>query len=117
MTKTVEMCTAFLVVGLFLMVAFAATPAWAGADEGKALYEKQCKTCHSIAGEGGKMAAMGGALDGVGAKRDEAWLSAYLKDPKSKIENAKMPKLTLTDGQLADVIAFLSTLKTPAPAK
>jgi cytochrome c2 len=84
---------------------------WAGAPEGKALYEKQCKTCHSIAGEGGKMAALGGSLDGVAAKHDDAWLKAYLKDPKSQIPSAKMPKLSLTDQQIDDLIAHLKTAK------
>jgi mono/diheme cytochrome c family protein len=83
----------------------------AGADEGKALYEKQCQSCHSIKGQGGKMANLGGPLDGVGAKRDAAWLKDYLKDPKSKIPTAKMPKMTLTDPQLDDLVAFISTLK------
>jgi nitric oxide reductase subunit C len=84
--------------------------AWAGAEEGKALYDKQCKVCHSIGGEGGKMADKGGPLDGVGSKRDAAWLEAYLRDPKSKIEDAKMPKMKLTDEQIADLIAYMRTL-------
>ena len=91
--------------------------AWAGADEGRGFYEKQCKACHRIAGEGGKMADKGGPLDGVGAKRDAAWLRAYLKHPKSKIPDAKMLKVPLTDQQLDDVVAYLSSLKKPAPGK
>jgi nitric oxide reductase subunit C len=66
--------------------------------------------CHSIGGEGGKMADKGGPLDGVGSKRDAAWLEAYLRDPKSKIEDAKMPKMKLTDEQIADLIAYMRTL-------
>jgi len=68
----------------------------AGADEGKALYEKQCKVCHSIAGEGGKMADKGGALDAAGTKHDAAWLKAYIQDPKSKVPDGKMPKMKLS---------------------
>lgn len=60
------------VAAFLAMITAGATSAWADAAEGKAVYEKQCKTCHSVAGEGGKMASTGGALDGVGAKRDEA---------------------------------------------
>jgi len=123
MTKGVEMTTTiarhivFLLGILAAMTMFNASSSLAGSEQGKALYEKQCKTCHSVAGEAGKMANMGGALDGVGAKRDDAWLRAYLKDPKSQIEGAKMPKPTLNDEQMNDIVAYLLTLKTPAPAK
>ena len=48
-----------------LAIASTAGLARAGADEGKALYEKQCKICHSVAGDKGKMADKGGALDGI----------------------------------------------------
>jgi nitric oxide reductase subunit C len=94
-----------------LATAYAAPLAHAGADEGKALYEKQCKICHSIAGDKGKMADKGGALDGVGAKRDAGWLKAYLQDPKSKTPDSKMPKMKLSDQQIDDLVAFLLTLK------
>jgi nitric oxide reductase subunit C len=95
------------------VLAVAATPtlARAGADEGKALYEKQCKTCHSIAGDAGKMANLGGALDGVGKKYDAAAFKTYLRDPKSKKPDSKMPATKVSDPQLDDLIAFLLTLK------
>ena len=83
----------------------------AGADEGKALYEQKCKVCHSLAGEGGKMADKGGPLDGVGAKRDADWLTKYLRDPKSVMPDAKMPKMKMTDQELADYVAYMLTLK------
>jgi cytochrome c2 len=86
-----------------------ATAGWAA--DGKATYDKKCKSCHSIAGEGGPMAKMGGALDGVGSKRDEAWLRAYISDPKSKIDTAKMPKLKLADGELDAVVQYMLSLK------
>ena len=107
---------AYLLLGSTLLLTMAAqlagTPvARAGADEGKALYEKQCKVCHSIAGDKGKMADKGGPLDGVGKKRDAAWMKAYLQDPKSKMPEAKMPKLKLDEKQLEDLVAFLAALK------
>jgi len=118
MKARTALCRPFvLAAAAALTLAADASVAGAGADDGKALYEKQCKACHSIAGEGGKMADKGGPLDGVGAKRDTAWLRAYLKDPKSKVPEAKMPKLPLTDQQLEDIVAYLLTLKAPAPAK
>lgn len=86
--------------------------AWAA--DGAAIYEKKCKVCHSIGGVAGPMAATGGALDDVGNKRDEAWLRAYFADPKSKIENAKMPKMNLTDEERNAVIKYMLSLKADA---
>jgi nitric oxide reductase subunit C len=79
--------------------------------DGKALYDKKCKVCHSIGGDAGKMADKGGPLDGVGSKRDAAWLEAYLLDPKSKIENAKMPAMKYTDAEMAALVAYMLSLK------
>ena len=80
----------------------------AGAPE---VYEKKCKLCHSIKGEGGKQAAKGGPLDGVGAKRDAAWLEAYLRDPKSKMPEAKMPKMKLSDDEMKALVDYMLSLK------
>jgi mono/diheme cytochrome c family protein len=94
-----------------------ATFVWGGVDEGRQLYEKQCIFCHSIAGKGGRLAETGGPLDGVGTKRDAAWLRKYLHDPRSALPNAKMPKMRFSDAQLGDLVAFMLTLKEPAAAK
>jgi cytochrome c2 len=75
------------------------------------VYTKKCQACHSIAGVAGPMVKMGGPLDGVGTKRDEAWLRAYFKDPKAKIPESKMPKLTLSDDDWNAVVAYMLTLK------
>jgi cytochrome c2 len=91
--------------------------AWGGVDEGRAIYTAKCKVCHSLAGDAGKMAATGGPLDGVAAKRDEAWIRGYLTDPKSKIPTSKMVKMKMTDQEFNDVVAFMLTLKEAAPAK
>jgi nitric oxide reductase subunit C len=77
----------------------------------KALYDKKCKVCHSIGDDAGKMADKGGPLDGVGSKRDAAWLEAYLRDPKSKVEGAKMPALKYTDEELAAFVEYMLSLK------
>lgn len=97
-----------------IVTALAALAVLAGtgwAADGAAIYEKKCKSCHSIGGVGGPMAKTGGALDDVGSKRDEAWLRDYLKDPKSKMPNAKMPKFSLSDEDFNAVVGYLLTLK------
>jgi len=75
------------------------------------LYEKKCKLCHTIKGEGGKQAEKGGPLDGVGGKRDRAWLEKYLQDPKSVLPDSKMPKLKYTDEELKTLVDYLLSLK------
>jgi len=97
-----------VLTALVLVVACAGI---ARAGDGTAVYEKKCKVCHSIGGVGGPMAKTGGALDDVGSKRDEAWLREYFKDPKSKIPNAKMPKLSLTDEESNSIVGYMLTLK------
>ncbi|HZP43657.1 MAG TPA: cytochrome c [Candidatus Binatia bacterium] len=98
-------------IGMLGTLFASASLALAGADEGKALYAQKCAVCHSIGGEGGMMKAKGGPLDGVGAKRDAAWLKAYIPDPKSKMPDAKMPKMSLTAQQIDDLVAYMQTLK------
>jgi nitric oxide reductase subunit C len=100
-----------MVTATLVGVVASATLAYAGADEGKALYDKQCKVCHSIAGDKGKMADKGGPLDGVGKKRDAAWLKSYIADPKAVMPDAKMPKMKLTPEQVDDLVAYMLTLK------
>ena len=80
----------------------------AGAPE---VYEKKCKLCHSVGGEGGKQAEKGGKLDGVGSKRDAAWLKAYIEDPKSKMPDTKMPKMKLAPEELDALVAYMQSLK------
>jgi len=84
----------------------------AGVDEGKQVFaDKKCITCHTLGDQKGPAAQLGGPLDGVGGKRDAAWLKAYLTDPKSKIPDAKMPKQTLTAKELDDLVAYMLSLK------
>jgi cytochrome c2 len=86
--------------------------AFAGAEEGKKTFEtKKCITCHSLGSAKGAMAKLGGPLDGVGAKRDAAWLKGYLTDPKSKIPTAKMPKQKLTEKEIDDLVQYMLSLK------
>ena len=114
MIPTVRSRRLALAAALAILSARAAS---GGAAEGKALYDQKCQACHSLAGQGGKMAHIGGPLDGVGAKRDAKWLRQYLGDPKATLPNAKMPKMKLDDQQLDDLVAYLLTLKDAAPAK
>ncbi len=100
-----------LVVVAFWLTAMAGG-AWAAAEDGRKVFEnKKCISCHSLGSEKGAMAKLGGPLDGIGAKRDRAWLKGYVADPKSQIPNAKMPKQNLSDKELDELVQYLVTIK------
>jgi len=95
--------------GASAILLLVSSTAWAA--DGAAVYEKKCKTCHSIAGAGGPMAKMGGPLDGVAGSHDEAWLRGYITDPKSKKPDSKMPKVNLPDDDLNALVSYLKSVK------
>jgi cytochrome c2 len=105
---TRHITTAILTAGLVLGGTLAAL---AADDAAPPVFEKKCRVCHSVAGNAGKLAKVGGPLDGVAKKRDEAWLRAYLADPKSKKPDGKMPNLKLAPADLDTLVAYLLTLK------
>jgi len=74
-------------------------------------YNKKCKVCHTLNGVSGPKAKVGGELDGVGTKRDAAWLRSYLTDPKSVLADAKMKKIKMTPEQLDAMVEFMSEQK------
>jgi nitric oxide reductase subunit C len=63
--------------------------------------------------QGGRREAggQGRPLDGVGTKRDAAWLEKYFREPKSAIPDAKMPKLKYTDEELKTLVDYMLSLK------
>lgn len=52
-------------------------------------------------------------LVGVGTKTNPAWIYNWVKNPKNYYAEAPMPSLRLTDGEAADVTAYLVTLQKP----
>jgi nitric oxide reductase subunit C len=73
-----------------------------------AKYTQICQACHSINGKGGNV---GPTLDKVGSKYDADYLTKWLKDPQAVKPGTNMPKLPLTDPELAELVLFLSNLK------
>jgi len=87
----------------------------AGAGGGVALttnrpqiFNQLCVACHALGGQGGQV---GPALDGVGKRKTAAEITAWLHDPPAVKPGTAMPKLPLTDGQIDELTAFLSTLE------
>jgi mono/diheme cytochrome c family protein len=78
-----------------------------------------CASCHTIGGKGG---AVGPILDGIAVRANKDYIVESLMDPNAKLakgfENltiSPMPPVgvLLKEQELADILAFLATLKTP----
>ncbi|HRI13791.1 MAG TPA: c-type cytochrome [Verrucomicrobiota bacterium] len=78
-----------------------------------------CAACHTVSGKGGDV---GPILDGIAIRGDRAYILESLMDPNAKLakgfENlpiSPMPPLgaLLKEQELEDILAYLSTLKTP----
>lgn len=94
-----------------------------GVVQGKSTFGQSCSTCHTI----GRGVLVGPDLQGVTARREEAWLRVQIKSPsvhrtqndpisRSNFEKfgVRMPDLGLTEQQVEAVIAYLKTAE-PAP--
>jgi cytochrome c oxidase subunit 2 len=94
------------------------------AARGQTLYlESGCKTCHSLDGSKGIGPTWKGVFgsdvllaDGTSVKADDAYLTESIKLPGAKTVNGfsanAMPSFAyLTDGQVADLVEFIKTLK------
>ena len=78
-----------------------------------------CASCHTVDGKGG---AVGPILDGIAVRANKDYIVESLMDPNAKLakgfENltiSPMPPVgvLLKEQELADILAFLGTLKTP----
>jgi putative membrane-bound dehydrogenase-like protein len=78
-----------------------------------------CASCHTAKGKGGDV---GPILDGIAVRADKAYILESLMEPNAKLakgfENltiSPMPPLgvLLKEQELADILAFLDTLRTP----
>jgi cytochrome c oxidase subunit II len=90
---------------------------------GEKLYtDNGCKACHSLDGAKGIGPTWKGLFgeqvtlnDGTTLVADEAYLTESIKDPNAKVVqgfNANaMPNFGLKDSQIADLVAFIKTLK------
>jgi protein SCO1/2 len=84
---------------------------------GQGVYRQKCAACH-VAGGG----SVGPDLSGVVARRGEAWLTRWIKEPDAVLREkdplalqlladhrgVPMPNLGLSDAEVKDVIAFLA---------
>jgi nitric oxide reductase subunit C len=72
------------------------------------IFNQLCIACHTLGGQGGKV---GPVLDGVGGRLQADYLERWLRDPLAVKPDSRMPKLPLSDGQIEELVAFLSQQK------
>lgn len=72
------------------------------------IFNQMCIACHTLQGQGGNI---GPALDGVGSRRDAAYIKSWLQNPLAIKSDSKMPKLPLSENDITELTAFLSQLK------
>ena len=96
-------------IAIFLMAA----SVYAGAPEGKASFASKCQGCHGANGEGkasiAKMFSV--TMHPLGSKEIQTKPDADLKKTVTEGHGKMKPVGGLDDKQVADVIAFVRTLK------
>ena len=82
------------------------------AEAGAKLFDtSECKNCHSLNHQGSEV---GPDLTQVGIRRSRDWLTEFIYEPEELFPDTKMPRFPWkTKQQVADVVAYLWTLKTP----
>ena len=83
---------------------------------GKAIVESVgCLGCHVVEEKdrsaAGPRRTFGQPLQAIGSKTSAAWIYDWVRDPKHYSPETFMPDLRLTDGEAADVAAYLFSLK------
>jgi mono/diheme cytochrome c family protein len=78
-------------------------------ESGRRMFMEQgCHGCHTVQKLG---TPIGPDLSHLGAKYSESYLRNWLRDPSMQRPSAHMPKLELTEPQIAALAAFLASLE------
>jgi mono/diheme cytochrome c family protein len=96
-----------------VVLAASACLSWAGAPEGKEVYTAKCAPCHGANGEGKAAIAKmyNVTLPALASKEVQAKTDAQLQQTVLKGQGKMKPVSGVTGKQVADVIAFVRTLK------
>jgi cytochrome c oxidase subunit 2 len=98
----------FAVIGSIAVLAISAS-AQESVEQGRKYFmDSGCYGCHTV----GKMGTpIGPNLSSVGAKYSRSYLERWLRDPSAQRPSAHMPTLELSEQQVQNLAAFLSSLR------
>lgn len=96
-----------------MLLAFSMVPAIAGPSEGKAVYDKACKSCHGAQGQGnpGMAKMLKVEMKALGSKDVQDKSDDDLKKIITEGTGKMKPVASVKGKQVDDVIAFVRTLK------
>lgn len=99
---------------LLIAIVALAVPAYAQngsalVAKGRGLFREQgCYGCHTVGAAG---TAIAPDLSRIGAKRDEAFLTRWLRNPSEQRPTAHMPRIELTEPEAQALAAYLGSLR------
>jgi mono/diheme cytochrome c family protein len=101
---------ALLVVAVISLVACAqAQDRGALEARGREVFRDQgCHGCHTVGAMGTPIAP---DLSRIGAKRDQAFLARWLRDPSLQRPTAHMPKIQLSESEVEALATYLGSLR------
>jgi len=77
--------------------------------KGRGLFQEHgCYGCHTVGATGTPIAP---DLSRIGAKRDQAYLTRWLRNPSEQRPTAHMPKIQLTEPEVQALAAYLGSLR------
>ena len=105
-----------MIVRSILLVAVVLVASCVQAQDGGALVargqivfrDQGCYGCHTVGKTGTPIAT---DLSRIGAKRDQAYLGRWLRDPSLQRPTAHMPKIQLSESEVEGLAAYLGSLR------
>jgi len=89
-----------------------AVPTASSARGQELISERSCTACHKLGDRDGHIAP---DLSYEGLIRDEDWMLAHFREPKSRIPDSIMPVFGFVEADFRSISAYLKTRNTPAP--
>ena len=91
-----------------LLALVAATPAFAAGDiaQGKKIAQRWCATCHVVSPEQTRASTDVPTFCDIAQRKSGEQLRIFLIDP-----HPKMPDMSLTRQEIADIVAYIESLK------